>query len=215
MKLFLASEAKHPQTLQDIEQFVGGFEGKKLVYIPTAANGEEQYGTWVHGGTWNKVKQLPLEATPLVLEEVKDPSQLTVLDEADIIWLAGGYWGYLMYWMRRLELDRKIPELAKKGTILVGSSAGSGVMSKTLAIAEWWRYEADQLPEPEIGASIFPGLGLVDFDIYPHYKDDLHDYISEHYTGNKMYPLKDGESIEVEGDEIRLNGQERVIGVKK
>lgn len=211
MKLFLASEVKHPQTITDLEKFIEGFENKKVVYIPTAANGEEQYGAWKNGATWNKITTLPLIVSSLVLEEVKEPAQLSVLDTADIIWFAGGYWGYLMYWMRRLELDKKIPQLAHNGTILVGSSAGSGIMSKTLEIAEWWRYAATVPPEPEIGASIFPGLGLVDFDIYPHYKDDLHEYISQHYAGNKMYLLKDGESIEVDGDTIKLNGVERVL----
>ncbi len=197
--------------MSDIENFVGGYEGKKMVYIPTAANGQELYGTWKSGDSWNKVKALPLKVFPLVLEEVQDTKQLDVLDSADIIWLAGGYWGYLMYWMRRLKLDERIPQLVAQGTVLIGSSAGSGVMSKTLDIAEWWRYEADEPPVPEIGASILPGLGLVDFDIYPHYTEKLHEYITQQYSGNKMYLVKDGESIEVNGNAIKINGEERII----
>jgi hypothetical protein len=40
MKLFLASEVKHPDSLKKLEEYVGGFTNKKIAYIPTAANGE-------------------------------------------------------------------------------------------------------------------------------------------------------------------------------
>jgi len=39
-RLFLASEAKHPESMQKLEDFVGGLKSKKIAYIPTAANGE-------------------------------------------------------------------------------------------------------------------------------------------------------------------------------
>jgi len=46
MKLFLASEVKHPTCMKYLEKFVNGFEGKKIAYIPTASNGEDGYGYW-------------------------------------------------------------------------------------------------------------------------------------------------------------------------
>lgn len=211
MKLFLASEAKNPKSLEDLSKFIAGFSDKKLVFIPTASNGEHLYGNWKTGESWKVVQQLFSEVTTLVLEEVKSPSELEVLKNADVIWLAGGVWGYLMYWLRRHKLDELFPQLAKQGITFVGSSAGAGVFSERLDIAEWWRYGADQLPEPEVGGSIFPGLGLVDFDIYPHYKDELYDHISKHYQGKKMFLLKDGESIEVVDGKIKINGEERVL----
>ncbi|MBU0569850.1 hypothetical protein KKB40_03645 [Patescibacteria group bacterium] len=57
MKLFLASEAKHPESMEKLEEFVGGLKGKKIAYIPTVANGEEPYGTWKKGTTYNLVKK--------------------------------------------------------------------------------------------------------------------------------------------------------------
>ncbi|MEK7526626.1 MAG: hypothetical protein AAB546_04050 [Patescibacteria group bacterium] len=43
MKLFLASEAKHPDSIEKLKKFIGGFEGKSIAYVPTAANGENPY----------------------------------------------------------------------------------------------------------------------------------------------------------------------------
>jgi len=210
MKLFLASQIKHPQSLKALENFVDGFEGKKLVYIPTAANGEEGYGVWKTGGSWKVINTLGAKITPLVLEECYSQDALKPLTTADIIWVGGGYWGYLMYWLRRHELDEMLPKLLKEGKIYVGSSAGANVTSKSLDLAEWFKYNATD-EDFERGAGIFPGLGLVDFDIYPHYKDELYDYVVEKYTGKKMYLLKDGESLEVTDGIVKVNGKERII----
>ena len=45
MKLFLASDAKYPDSIEKLRSFIGGFEGKSIAYIPTAVNGEEEYGS--------------------------------------------------------------------------------------------------------------------------------------------------------------------------
>ncbi len=45
-KLFLASEMKHPDSIEKLKQYVGGeLAQKNITYIPTAANGEF-YGSW-------------------------------------------------------------------------------------------------------------------------------------------------------------------------
>ena len=54
-KLFLASEAKHPESMKKMDSFVGGLKGKSIAYIPTAANGEEEYGKWKTGETWKVI----------------------------------------------------------------------------------------------------------------------------------------------------------------
>ena len=44
MKLFLAAEAKNPKSIKKLKEFIGGsFKGKKIAYLPTAANGEEPF----------------------------------------------------------------------------------------------------------------------------------------------------------------------------
>ncbi|MBI4032915.1 MAG: Type 1 glutamine amidotransferase-like domain-containing protein [Candidatus Blackburnbacteria bacterium] len=204
MKLFLASEAKNPKSIKKLEEFVGGFKGKKLAYIPTAANGHG-WGSWKDGGSWNLVQKLEMNITPLELEDYWNSDVAPRLRGKDIIWFAGGSCSYLAYWLTRTGLNKKLKGLLEQGSIYVGSSAGSMVTAKNLDVAEWY------IGEQEPGAHILAGLGLVDFDIYPHYQEDLYEQIREHYKGNKMFLLKDGEEIIVENTIVKVVGEERVI----
>ncbi len=204
MKLFLASEAKHPETIMKLDKYIGGFTGKKIAYLPTAANGEG-WGSWKNGGSWNLVQSLDANISLIQLEDYPTSEILEKLENKDILWFAGGFCGYLMYWMRRKQLDKHLHSLLKKGKIYVGSSAGSMVTGKSLDIAEWY------LTDQEWGASFIPALGLVDFDIYPHFEDGQLEEIKKSYKGNKLYLLKNGEEIIVEDSKITVVGEERIV----
>lgn len=205
MKLFLASEAKNEATIEKLRNYIDGFAGKTIAYIPTAANGEETFGIWEkNSSTWLLVQTLGAKVTAVQLEDYKNSSVISELKNKHILWFAGGQPGYLMYWIRRCELDKALPELLEN-SLYVGSSAGSMVTSKHLGTSEWY------IGESEPGASYIPGLGLVDFEIYPHYDDPLYDQIKSHYKGNKLYLLKNGEEILVENDKVKVLGEERII----
>lgn len=200
MKLFLASYIGDPKSIAKLQEYVGGFKGKTIAYIPTAANGENPFNDWKeHSSTWHLVNTLGAKVTPVQLEDYKNSSVIDQLKGKDILWFAGGTCGYLMYWIRRCKLDNALPELLNK-SLYVGSSAGSMITAHSLAVGEW-------LEEP--GASCIPGLGYVDFDIYPHYEDSHFDQIKQKYTGKKMYLLKNGEEIIVDAGQIQVIGQER------
>lgn len=170
MKLFLASEVKNPITLRKLEKYINGFKKKTIAYIPTAANGEISFGEWkVNSDTWQLVQTLGATVSSVQLEDYKNYSVIKLLEYyKDIIWFAGGAPGYLMYWIRRCELDKALPKLLQK-SLYVGSSAGSMIASKSLNTTEWF------FGEEEPGAGVIPGLGLVNFDIYPHYEENQYE----------------------------------------
>lgn len=204
MKLFLASKAKLPKTLKDIESFVGGFTGKKIAYIPTAENGEHAYGSWkTESDAWKVVSALDAHIEPVVLEEYKDASVIDVLKTKDILWFAGGVPGYLLYWVRRCQLDLHIKELLNQGIVFVGSSAGGMICSPSIKMTE--------LLDEEHGGGLIPGLGLVDFEFWPHYEESQLEKIKNFYTGNKLYLLKDGEAITVVDGVVTVLGEERIV----
>jgi len=207
MKLFLAAEAKHPDSFPELEKFVGGFEGKSIAYIPTAANGETEYGSWKsESSTWDLLKTLNAHVTPVVLEEYRDSSVLETLRGKDVIWFAGGQPGYLLYWIRRCQIDKHIKELmVDTGSIYVGSSAGSMVATPSITVSEWY------MGEGEYGAGIIPGLNLVDFEIFPHYEDSMRPEIEKFNIAKKLCLLKNGEAVIVDGGEVRVFGEERFI----
>jgi len=205
MKLFLASKARHPDSVKKLENFVGGFINKTIAYIPTAENGESSYGSWkIKSETWKLVNTLSAKVEAVVLENYKNSSVMGALKGKDIIWIAGGMCGYLMYWIRRCELDKNIREILNTGPIYVGSSAGSMICSPTLTIAE--QYPGDE----EYGAGVIPGLGLVNFDILPHFEDSMMESIKDIYKGKELYLLKDGEAITIEDNNIEVLGEKRI-----
>lgn len=204
MQLFLASEATHPDSLKKLDNFVGGIEDKKIAYIPTAANGEG-YGSWKNGDSIEVVKSLETKVSVMELEECINNDVKRLIDGADILWFAGGMAGYLMYWIRRVELDKALGELLDKGLIYVGSSAGSMIAAKTLYSAEWY------IGDSEPGASMMSGLGLVDFEIYPHFEEKVLPELRRRWKQDKLYMLKDGEVITVMDGKIEVLGETRVI----
>lgn len=204
MKLFLASEAKHPASIGKMNQFVGGFHNKKIAYIVTAGNGEG-WGSWKDSKTIKTVEKLGAKIKIIQLEDYWNIDIIPTLEKFDIIWFVGGYAGYLMYWIKRINLENNIRKLLNKNIFYIGSSAGSMVASKSLDVAEWY------IDEPERGAGIFSGMDLVDFDIYPHYDEKDLEKIKNLYTGKKMYLLKNGEQIIVDGDKIIVDGETRLI----
>ena len=86
MKLFLASEAKHPESIEKLRRFIGGsFKGKTIAYIPTAANGEEPFGSWKqNSSTWKVVNTLGAKVTSVQLEDYKNSSVIAKLKNKDI-----------------------------------------------------------------------------------------------------------------------------------
>lgn len=212
MRLFLASHARDPKLTEILEKYVGGFKGKKIAYIPTASNGESDggvpWGKWERGGSWKVVNSLGADVDLILLEDYLNLNFPERLKDKDIIWMGGGHPGYLMYWIRKTKLDKYLPEILDDKKVYVGSSAGSIIASKTLDIVEW------DISDNETGASIIPGLGWVDFDIWPHYEDSLYDEIKKRYKGKKIYLLKDGEAIIVENGRVEVKGETRIIEEK-
>lgn len=205
MKLFLASEAKHPESMVQLQAFMGeSFSRKKMLYIPTAANGES-WGSWRDGGSFKLVQTLGVNLNIVELESTTEESLISMTKDTDIIWFAGGMPGYLLYWLRRRKFQQWLPQLLDRGAIYVGSSAGSMVCSRTQNVIEWY------IGEEEPGASVIPGLGLVDFEIYPHYEESLLPKIQEQWKSGTLYLLKNGEAITVVDGKVTVLGEERKI----
>jgi len=207
MKLFLASKIKEQATIDKLTDYIGGFKNKKIALIPTASNGENG---WKHyktkeDGTWNLVHTLDAEVQDIVLEEFRDESVIKELENKDIIWFMGGMAGYLAYWIKRCKIDLHIKKLLNSGTLYVGSSAGAMVAGQTLQVSGWNSVDGER------GSEGINPMGLVNFDILPHFEDKYFSEIKNKYTGKKIYLLKDGEEIIVEDDKVTVIGEERVI----
>lgn len=205
MNLFLASYANADNTFRDIESFVDGYTNRKILYIPTAANGEQLYGTWDQSNTYNRLKNTEALITVAPLEEASEDQLNDLLSNSEVIWMAGGMAGYLMYWIRRRNLHMSLRNYLKNGLKYVGSSAGAMITGNDISTVEW------PISDAEHGAGVIPGLSLVDFEIFPHYQDQHYSEIEKNFRSGKMYLLKDGDAITVKGDKVKLIGDVEYI----
>lgn len=206
-KLFLASEAKDPKSIKKLKDFIGkDLKKLKIAYVPTAMNGN-YYGSWKDGTSYKIAKSLCRELNIIELEDAYYKDVISEVEKSDILWVGGGMSGYLLYWVRRVGLDKALTKILDSGTIYVGSSAGSMICAKTQYSSEWF------IEEPELGASLVPGLGLVDFEIYPHYEDELLPKIKKLWKDDQgeLYLLKNGEAITVVDDKVEVLGKKRIL----
>lgn len=205
MKLFLASEFI-PELQTDLEKFAGkSIADSKVVYIPTAANGESEY-KWNDTAIYKFAKSTVKSLHVLELEKTNKQELIEAMSSADMIWMGGGKLGYLLEWMINSGFSEIIDDLyLRDDLVYVGSSAGSMACSVTQNVGEWY------IGEEEAGVSLLSGLGLIDFEIYPHYEDKLYDKIDENWKKGELYLLKDGEAITVSDYKIGFIGKPKLI----
>ena len=91
------------------------------------------------------------------------------LSSADVIYIVGGAQLVLPKLFKETGFDKLLTELAKDKVIL-GTSAGANVLGAQIQDAEYW--------EDQYGSSkdylAESSLGLVDFNILPHYEREDH-----------------------------------------
>lgn len=135
------------------------------------------------------------------------------MGKADIIYVGGGDGNWLCDWARIAKIDTYLKDLLDKGVVFVGTSAGSNFVTPSFGLG-WWT--------PECKES-HAGLGIVDFCLAVHQKEGDERSSEDKIIENreeirkfidfpwKVYLLKDGQAVKVDGDKIEHIG----IGEKK
>lgn len=205
MKLFLTSSTITPNLLKSFDEFIRRpSDGLKCAFIPDAGLKTEGDKSWIDEEMNEVVEDLNWKVDKITLANETENS-LDRLFEYDVIYVNGGYSGYLAQVMRESGFDRVLPKLLSKGIIYVGSSAGSMVLSEVQDAASFYFGE----PEPE--SLEIGGLGLVDFEFYPmhdsRWTEDLVDKIKEARNKKlKYYLVRDGQAVSVDDNKVDLHG---------
>lgn len=198
-KLFLTSSR-----LDYLPEFIKGDPKKlKLIFIPTAAN--PYTDKWFAKSDRKKLIEFGFEINELDLKD-QTPEKLEIaLRDADIVYVTGGNSFYLLYWVNVSGFDKIIKKLIAGGVIYVGSSAGACIAGLNIEPIKAFD-DSDGTPE----LKSFSALGLVDFNILPHYgKEKYKDknaaaILESEKLGYKMIPLTDEQSIIVEDDNYKI-----------
>lgn len=173
MKLLLTSAGvKNPSIHKALVDMLGKpIAESSALCIPTAQYGHPSVGPgikpwqFIAGNAGNPMVELGWKSVG-VLELTAQPSigrehWVPLVEETDVLLVAGGDVFYLCHWMRESGLADLPPSLTQ--TVLVGLSAGSMVMTPRVGddFIQWRPPNGDDST-----------LGLVDFAICPHLAPD-------------------------------------------
>ena len=154
------------------------------------------------------LREFGLEPEELDLRDFFDsPNLAAALERFDIVWARGGDVFTLRYSMARSRADAALVDLLSRDAFVYGGySAGVCVLGPTLRGLE-------QVDNPEHLNFLYgveptwPGLGVLDYCIVPHYDSPDHPEseacgrLAEHYRtkGTAHRVLRDGEVLVVDG----------------
>jgi len=119
------------------------------------------------------------------------------LKSANILVITGGNTFKLLNHLKKSGLDKAIIEFWKKdGVVLAGFSAGAIVLSPSIETARTGYGDVD-----ELGLTDLSGLGIVDFEIWPHYESDQAQEAADYKSKSTR--------------ELKLIGNEEVVVIDK
>ena len=208
-RLLLLSNSRNPGKgfLEHAGDFICDFLGdgvRKIAFVPFA-------GVTI---TWDEYTEMvskrygELGYEIASVHSASDP--VALVRDADAVAVGGGNTFHLLRTMAELGLVEAIRERVLAGAPYMGWSAGSNVASRTICTTN---------DMPIVEPPSFNALGLVPFQINPHYTEETlpnhggetrADRLNEYTTANPgvvVVGLREGTMLRVEGTEVALLGQ--------
>ena len=161
-------------------------ENKKVLYITTASDGEEDDDKSWMDEEYKTIIDLGINESNIT--EYKIGNEINI-DDFDIIYMMGGNTFYLLDVIRKTGFDKVIVDFINKGKIYIGSSAGSEILGNSIDVALGY-------DENNVNMTDFTGLKIVDALIVPH-SNRKEEFISElkNKTKENVITLYDGDGI--------------------
>lgn len=180
MKLFLTSYAAY--SLSKVTSRIDKSpQDMRVAFIPTASD-VYRHRPWVdddrqallsagfHVSEIGLQARLDPDGFPLAGKEKHEAELREELEEADMIFVAGGNTFYLLEQAQKVNFQTIAEELINSGKIYVGSSAGSVIAGPDIMPVEFF----DEISESRITSTI--GFNWIDQVILPHYTPGSHDF---------------------------------------
>jgi dipeptidase E len=187
-----------------LEERIKGMIGNgqfKLAYIPSQSDPQRRY--------FNYIKEYfqSLGVSDILYfdaDKEYEQSLLEELKDCDGLFLSGGNTFYFLKNLQERNLIPTIQAMVEKGKLLIGLSAGSIMMSKTIKIA-------DYIDENIVDLQTKDALDLINFEFMPHWEVQqprLEELLEYSLTKqNTIYTCYDGDGIVLEGDTIEFFGK--------
>lgn len=168
------------------------FESKVFAYMPAdGAKMNAEFEPIWRDYTSGIVDDFIVIDNSLRGEEAK--KECEKLLKANILMITGGNTFQLLMHLKESGLDKAIQDLAKKDDFVVaGFSAGALILTANIKICNLPTFDNN-----EVGLEDLTGLGLVDFEIFPHYSEKFASAFKNYKlkTNNQIKCLTDGEFL--------------------
>jgi len=183
----------------EIRSFLG--DAKRVLFVPYALFDRDKYAT----NAQQRFQKMGYELTSVHMAE----NPVTAVNETDAVFIGGGNTFRLLKALYEFDLIEAIRKRVSNGMPYIGSSAGSNVAAPTIKTTN---------DMPIVQPPTFNALGLVSFQINPHYLDP--DPNSKHMgetreerivqfleeSDTPVVGLREGAMLRVENGETILRG---------
>ena len=184
---------------EEIKNFLG--QAKRVLFFPFALFDRDAYAATA------KSRFAAMGYSVASAHEVGDAGK--ALEESDAIFIGGGNTFRLLKALQDLDFIEPIRNRVRNGTPYIGSSAGSNVAGPTIKTTK---------DMPIVQPRSFDSLGLVPFQISPHYQDPdpnsrhmgetqeerIVQFLEENET--PVVGMREGAWVLVEGESMTLKG---------
>src|SRR3989344_9334714 len=145
-----------------------------VAYITTAADGEEGVKSWINIAK-EQLQALGIsQIEDLDIKGKTENELFSILSAKDIILVNGGNTFYLLKHVRESGFDKVVKKLINEEKIYIGVSAGSYIVCPTIEQAHWKPQDRN-----DFGVIDLTGMGIVDFLITAHFKEETKDIVKE------------------------------------
>ena len=196
MKLLLTSSGFDNPNISKrfIELCNTPIEKIKIFFIPLASRTDEEL-RYVEESK-EELYDLGIKKENLIISDFKKDDQK--FEDVNVIYVCGGNTYYLLDELKKSGFDKKLIDLTKKDVVYVGVSAGSILAGPDIEIVGFG-VEGD---ENDVGLKDLSSLNLVNFTIFPHYKDKLKNEVEDFRkrVNYNVIALRDGEAVLVVDD---------------
>lgn len=201
-RIFLTSSVN--RVANDIAKKIGGAKNKKILYIYTAGD-KQRDEKWQKDDRKALVKAGFEVIDYTIVGKTKEIIKKD-LQKVDIVYVGGGNTFYLLEKIQETKCAGVFRDFVKSGKIYISTSAGSIIAGPDI----YTFYELDKIKKAP-NLKNYQGLGLVDFEICPHWGSPskkeryLNQRMPHNYNlKNKLIILTDYQYVEVKDDWYKI-----------
>lgn len=166
---------------------------KTIAYMPSG--GIERAQEYIN--RWEVIAQEHDAKFNVINNQIRSVEEQDKIFASNILVISGGNTFNLLHNLRESGLDNSIKQfLNKPDFVLSGFSAGALVLTPNIKICNLPDFD-----ENLIGLENLEALNLVDFEIFPHYIEDIHKKMLVDYrktTSNRVCEITDQDYITID-----------------